>query len=140
MLKLNSNEMLSQHIERFWEIDIYGNKNSAKQNLLSPSESKALQILEKEIFKEDQFEVAYCGKTKLQYYLMIVKWHYSAFINYRKNLPDFKTLYQKQIKEYIKNGHAKKLDQNEMTETSNISNYLPHHGVCNVNKNVNARL
>ena len=92
MLKLNSNEMLSQHIERFWEIDIYGTKNSAEQNLLSPSENKALQILEKEIFKEDHFEVAYCGKTKLQYYLMIVKWHYSAFINYRKNLPKRQTL------------------------------------------------
>lgn len=92
MLKLNSNEMLSQHIERFWEIDIYGTKNSAEQNLLSPSENKALQILEKEIFKEDHFEVAYCGKTKLQYYLMIVKWHYSAFIHYRKNLPKRQTL------------------------------------------------
>ena len=92
MLKLNSNEMLSQHIERFWEIDIYGTKNSAEQNLLSPSENKTLQILEKEIFKEDHFEVAYCGKTKLQYYLMIVKWHYSAFIHYRKNLPKRQTL------------------------------------------------
>ena len=92
MLKLNSNEMLSQHIERFWEIDIYGTKNSAEQNLLSPSENKALQILEKEIFKEDHFEVAYCGKTKLQYYLMIVKCHYSAFIHYRKNLPKRQTL------------------------------------------------
>ena len=92
MLKLNSNEMLSQHIERFWEIDIYGTKNSAEQNLLSPSENKALQILDKEIFKEDHFEVAYCGKTKLQYYLMIVKWHYSAFIHYRKNLPKRQTL------------------------------------------------
>ena len=39
--------------------------------------------------------------------------------------PDFKTLHPKQIKEYIENSHAKKLD---------ISNYLPHHGVCNVNK------
>ena len=28
----------------------------------------------------------------------------------------------------------KKLDKNEMFETSNITNYWPHHGVFNVNK------
>ena len=45
MLKLNSNESLSQQIERFWEIDTYGTKNSAEQNLLLPSEDKALQTM-----------------------------------------------------------------------------------------------
>ena len=34
--------MLPQQIERFWATDTYGTKNSAEQNVLSPSENKAL--------------------------------------------------------------------------------------------------
>ena len=50
--------MLSQQIEPFWKIDTYGTKNLAKQNLLSPSEDKALHILEMgTIFKGDHFKV-----------------------------------------------------------------------------------
>ena len=58
MLKLNSNKMLLQQIERFWIINTYGTKNSAEQNLLSPSENATLQIIEKcTIFKGGHFEV-----------------------------------------------------------------------------------
>ena len=39
-----------------------------------------------------------------------------------------------QIKEFIVNDHAKKIDKNKISETSNISSYLPHNGVFNVNK------
>ena len=66
--------MFSQQTERFWEIDTYGTKNSAEQNLLLPSGNKALQILEKgTIFKGGHFEVP--SERKFQYYLMIMKWH-----------------------------------------------------------------
>ena len=58
MLKLDSNKMLSQQIERFWIINTYGTKNSAEENVLSPSENAALQIIEKgTIFKGGHFEV-----------------------------------------------------------------------------------
>ena len=33
-----------------------------------------------------------------------------------------------------KNGHAKILVNNKLSGTSNITNYLTHHGVFNVNK------
>ena len=70
----------------------------------------------------------YCGKRKLQYYQIILKWRkciYSLEKKCVKN-PDFETLYQKQVKKYIENDHAKKkkkIDKNEMFETSNITNY-----------------
>ena len=58
MLKLDSNKMLSQQIERFWIINTYGTKNSAEENVLSPSENAALQIIEKgTIFKGGHFKV-----------------------------------------------------------------------------------
>ena len=38
--------MLSQQIERFWEIDNYGMKENLQQYLINPSEKQALNILE----------------------------------------------------------------------------------------------
>ena len=64
---------------------------------------------------------------------MALKLFYLLEKNFSKK-PGFKILYQKQIKEYIENSHAKKLDKKEMFETSNITNYLPHHEVFNVTK------
>ena len=137
MLKLNSNESLSQQIERFWEIDTYGTKNSAEQNLLPSSEDKTLHILEKgSIFNRCHFEVPLLWKEKIPVLPnnreMALKHFYSLEKKFAK-ISGSKTLYQKQIHEYIENGHAKKLDKNEMFETSNITNYLTHHGVFNVN-------
>ena len=64
MLKLNSNEMLPLGFGSI--IDNYGTKNSAEQNLLSPSENKVLQILEKgTIFKGGHFEVLLLWKGKI---------------------------------------------------------------------------
>ena len=48
--------------------------------------------------------------------------------------PHFKQLYEQQINDYIEKGHAKKLSENELPITLPITNYLPHHGVLNVNK------
>ena len=50
-----------------------------------------------------------------------------------KNLEYFQ-MYKKQIDDYIKLGHAKLLSKEESSNFSNKTNYIPHHGVVNVNK------
>ena len=59
----------------------------------------------------------------------------SRFLSLEKNFknnPEFHKQYQKTIKEYIEKGHAAKIkDENK---TNNVINYLPHHGVVNINK------
>ena len=48
--------------------------------------------------------------------------------------PHLKQLYEQQINNYIEKGYAKNLSENELPITSPITNYVPHHGVLNVNK------
>ena len=43
-------------------------------------------------------------------------------------------MYKKQINDYIKLGHAKLLSKEKSSNFSNKTNYIPHHGVVNVNK------
>ena len=43
-------------------------------------------------------------------------------------------MYKQQINEYNALGHARKLSENEMVTTTSITNYIPDHGVTNVNK------
>ena len=45
--------------------------------------------------------------------------------------PEFAELYRKHINEYIDLGHAVKLANDH---SLNISNYVPHHGLLNINK------
>ena len=48
--------------------------------------------------------------------------------------PEFAELYRKQINEYIDLGHAVKLTNDHSLNIPDISNYVPHHGVLNINK------
>ena len=43
-------------------------------------------------------------------------------------------LYRKQINEYIDLRHAIKLTNDHSPNISDITNYVPHHGVLNINK------
>ena len=43
-------------------------------------------------------------------------------------------MYKSQINDYITSGQAKLLSPEEKNNTSFIANYIPHHGVLNINK------
>ena len=43
-------------------------------------------------------------------------------------------MYKSQINDYITSGQAKLLSPEEKNNTSSITNYIPHHGVLNINK------
>ena len=60
-----SNESLSKEIERFWQIESYGNFSKLDSTLLSPAEQQALQILENNtILKNGHFETPLLWKSE----------------------------------------------------------------------------
>ena len=44
------------------------------------------------------------------------------------------------MKDYINKGHASKLSPEELKKTPSHTNYIPHHGVKNVNKSGKVRV
>ena len=62
---------------------------------------------------------------------MVVKRFKVLENRFRKN-PEFFQMYKKQIDDYIKLGHAKLLSKEESSNFSK-KNYIPYHGVANVN-------
>ena len=130
-----NNKNLENSVENFWKIDSYGTTKDSNTSLLPQNEMKALAILEKTVTKIDG------------YYLLGLLWkdEFPNLLNNRslalfrflllekklKNNPKFHK-YQKTTKEYIEKGHQTKIkDENN---TNNFINYLPHHGVVNINK------
>ena len=61
------------------------------------------------------------------------KWFQSLENKFAKD-PVFPELYIKQINEYIDLGHAAELANDHSLNILDITNYVPHHGVLNINK------
>ena len=51
-----------------------------------------------------------------------------------KRDPEFHKTYKNIMKDYINKGHASKLSLEELKQTPPHTNYIPHHGIKNVNK------
>ena len=58
---------------------------------------------------------------------------YSLERNFKRD-PFLAAKNKQTINEYINNGHAKKLTEEESKTLASITNYIPHDGVTNVNK------
>ena len=133
-----SNESLSKENERFWQIESYGTLSMLGPNLLSPTEKQALQILENNtILKNGHFETPLLWKSespKLPNNRTLAKKRFQSLENKFAKNPEFAELYRKQINEYIDLGHAVKLTYDHSLNISDITNYIPHHGVLSINK------
>ena len=57
-----------------------------------------------------------------------------------KQHPKFAEKYKNTINDYINKGHAVNLSLEEAKHVSPVTNYVPHHGVTNVNKPGKARV
>ena len=138
-----SNESLSKKIERFWQFESYGTFSKVDPNLLSPTEQQALlknnsTILKNNtILKNGHFETPLLWKSespKLPNNRTLAKKQFQSLENkLAKNL-EFGELYIKQINEYIDLGHTVKVTNDHSLNISDITNYVPHHGVLNINK------
>ena len=106
--------------------------------MLSPTEQQALQILENNtILKNGHFETPLLRKSesrKLPNNQTLTEKRFESLGNKFAKNPEFAKLYRKQINEYIELGHAVKVTNNHSLKVSDITNYVPHHGVLYINK------
>ena len=65
--------------------------------------------------------------------ILAITWFQSLEKKFHKN-PDLANLYCKKIDEYVSLGHARKLSPKEAKACSEITNYILHHGVLNIDK------
>ena len=131
-----NNKNLEDSIENFWKIDSYGTTKYANTSLLPRKEIKALDILEKTVTKiHGHYSLGLLWRDEFPNLPNNRSLALSRFLSLEKkfkNNPEFHKQYQKTIKEYIEKGQATKIkDENN---TNNVINYLPHHGVVNINK------
>ena len=107
-------------------------------NLLSPTEQQALQILENNtILKNGHFETPLLWKRespKISNIRILAEKRFQSLENKFAKNPEFAELYRKQINGYIDLDHAVKLRNDHSLNISDITNYVPHHGVLNINK------
>ena len=133
-----SNESLSKEIERFWQIESYRTFSKLDPNLLSPTEQQTLQILENNaMLKNGHFETPLLWKSespKPPNNRTLAKKRFQLLENKFAKNPEFEELFKNQVNEYIDLGHAVKFKNDHSLNISDITNYVPHHGVLNIDK------
>ena len=105
---------------------------------LPPNEKRTLEILQKTtIIRDNYSETGLLWKKDepvLPYnQILALNRFQSLEKNFHKN-PDSANLNCKQIDEYISLRHACKLSPKEAKACSEITNYIPHHGLLNIKK------
>ena len=142
---LNSNRIwicesnIHDMLKQFWQIESYGTSKENPETLLPKSEQKAIEILNKTVCEEKSghYSVGLLWKnknTKLPYNREIAVSRLKSLENKFKKEPEFCKKYQQIIESYLKNGYATKLNTKLYNENNLLVNYIPHHGVKNVNK------
>ena len=135
---------LPNDLKQFWDVDSYVTLPQHHLLSLTPEEKHSLNILETTTSLKDGYfklgllwqvehpQLPFSRKLTLKRFEYLEK-------KFTKN-PEFAKIYKQQITEYIALGHARKLSENETATTTSITNYIPHHGVTNVNKPGKARV
>ena len=107
-------------------------------NLSPQTKKRSLKLLEKTTkFVNGHFQVGLLWKNDFPILQnnreLAIKCYKSLEKRFSKN-PEFFNMYKSQINDYIISGQAKLLSLEEKNNTSSINNYIPHHGVLNINK------
>ena len=133
----NSVSTIDQNVQNFWKLDLYGTLPKLLSELLPPNEKRSLNTLEETtVIKDNRVETGLLWKSNVPHLpanrKMAVNCLESLEEKFQKN-PDFSKLYHDQIEEYI-TGHARQLTKEEARCNSEITNYIPHHGILNISK------
>ena len=131
-------DVLHQSVERFWSIESYGTTKYQDTSLMSTNEQRAMSILKETTKKSDgQYHIGMLwnrdDSSLPNNRIMAVK----RLLSIEKRLdrdPHLSTRYHDAMNDYIRQGHARKLDPIEISNTSLRTNYVPHHCVFNPNK------
>ena len=133
----NSISTIDQNVQNFWRLESYGTLPKLSSELLPPDEKRSLNILEETtVIKDNRVETGLLRRSDVPHLpadrKIAINRLESLEKKFQKN-PDFAKLYYDQIEKYIKLGHARQLTKEEAKCNSAITNYIPHHGVLNIN-------
>ena len=134
----NSSSTIDQNVQNFWKLESYGTLPKVLSELLRPDEKRSLNILEETTdIKDNRVETGLLWRSDVPHLpadqKMAINRLESLEKKFQKN-PDFAKLCYGQIEKYIKLGHTRQLTKEEAKCNSAITNYIPHHGVLNINK------
>ena len=125
-------------MEKVWEVEHYSTESPLDQNLLSKDEKRVLEILEQTTTKKHgKYEVDILWKDfnpSLSNNRALAIARMIKMEPKFKPDPKFHEMYTPTINDYIKQGHTIKVTSEKSERPSCIINYLPHHGVRNINK------
>ena len=131
-------EMLDKSIERFWQTESYGVLKKDDPNLMPKVDRRAINILNSTsskidnhhtvglLWKEDKTILPNNRSTAMSRFLGLEK-------RFKRD-PLLAEKYKETVNQYIEKGHATKLTDDTASQTSDITNYIPHHAVTNPNK------
>ena len=129
-------ESLNENVKQFWQKDSY--ETTPESQLISPNKKRSLELLEKTTkFVKGHFHVGLLWKDDFPILLNNREHAIQRFKSLEKRFsknPDFFNMYKSLINDYITSGQAKLLSPEEKNSTSFITNYIPFHGVFNINK------
>ena len=118
-------------------LEPYGTLPNMSPELIPPNEKRSLEIPQKtKISKHNRIETALQFKREepaLPHNETPALNQYQPRKKFQKK-QDFALLYRKQIHENILHGHAHHLSSKEVKTSHGITNYMPYHGVANINK------
>ena len=131
-------ELLSNTVEKFWSLESYGTCQKDDVSVLPLQEEKTLGTLENTVqFVDNHYSVRLLwkeNKPTLPYNKSLALSRFHSLEKKFKQHPEFAEKYKSTVKDYISKGHPVILSPDEAKDRSPVTNYVPHHGVTNVNK------
>ncbi|XP_066916601.1 uncharacterized protein [Clytia hemisphaerica] len=133
-----SKDEISDKIERFWQMESYGTLPDWHKSNLAPIDQRALEKLEQTSkIIDNRMEVDLLWKEDHPTMPFNRDYAMQRLNSLEKRLAKDTTLarmYDTAIREFIDLGHARILTDSEVKSRSDVTNYIPHHGVTHPNK------
>lgn len=123
-------------VKNFWETESFGTTVDFKFPI-SMEEREILKKLDNETsFVNGHYEVPMLWKENicLPENLPVANRRLSSSTKRFQKDENFFVMYEKNLKDYLQKGHARKLKKEEISIRTHKTWYLPHHGVTNINK------
>ena len=125
-------------IQKFWDVKSYGIKPKDNINIMIVNNKRAMEILQKTTTKyENHYAVGLLSNEDNVALPNNKPLALSRLCNLEKKFgkdQKIKQMYTETMNDYIARGYVWQLSKSEVKSTSPKTNYLPHHGVTNINK------
>ena len=132
---ISRDSTLSEQVEQFWKIDNSGTEGIYPKSLEDVRAENVLQETTKKV--DGHYEVGMLWKEdnpQLPNNRVVAESRLQTLRRKFQRNPEFEAMYRKTIQEYVTQGFARKLNNEETARVTDKTWYLPHHGVCNPNK------